>query len=67
MTTFIAAFIWGTIGFGIFIYGKKTKELAPFLVGLVLMIISYFLSAFWLNVAGFLLLGVLWMAIRGYF
>jgi hypothetical protein len=66
METLIASFIWGTLGLAIFVYGKKRKEFGPFLVGLVLMILSYFLSAIWLTMAGILLLGVLWMLVRGY-
>jgi len=66
METLMASFIWGTLGLGIFVYGKKRKEFAPFLIGLVLMILSYFLSAIWLTMAGILLLGVLWILARGY-
>ena len=67
MATFIASFIWGKLGLAIFVYGRKRQEFAPFFIGLVLMALSYFLSAIWLNVAGILSLGILWMSIRGYF
>jgi len=65
MPNFIASFIWGTIGLAIFVYGRKSKEYAPFFIGLVLMALSYFLSALWLTMAGILLLGVLWISVRG--
>jgi hypothetical protein len=67
MATFIASFIWGTLGLAIFVYGKKRQEFAPFLIGLVLMALSYFLSAIWITVAGVLSLIILWISIRGYF
>lgn len=66
MMTLMASFFWGTIGLAIFVYGKKRQEVAPFAIGLVLMAASYFLSAIWLTILGFLLLGVLWVLVRGY-
>ena len=40
-TYLFAAFFWGTIGFGFFIYGKKQKSLAHLLGGIILMGTSY--------------------------
>ncbi len=36
------ALIWGSIGFGLFIYGKKQKSPVQLVSGLVLMSASYF-------------------------
>lgn len=35
--------LFGSIGFGYFLYGKKQRTIVPFLCGLVLMIIPYFI------------------------
>jgi len=44
MTTgyLFAALIWGSIGLGLFIYGKKQKSLIPIVAGILLMSASYF-------------------------
>ena len=39
----MVAFLFGTIGLGMFIYGKKSSRLVPLGVGLALMIVPYFL------------------------
>lgn len=67
METLIASFIWGTLGLAISVYGRKSQQFTPFLIGLLLMLLSYFLDAIWLSTAGVLLLLALWMSIRGYF
>ena len=40
--------LWGvffsSVGFGYFLYGKKPKALVPLLSGMVLMVVSYFIS-----------------------
>ena len=36
-----AAFFWGTVGFGFFIFGKKQKSIIPLIGGILLMGISY--------------------------
>lgn len=35
--------LFGSIGFGYFLYGKKQRAIVPFLCGLVLMVIPYFI------------------------
>jgi hypothetical protein len=40
-----AALIWGSIGMGFAIYGKKQRALAPLLGGILLMGISYLISS----------------------
>ena len=39
-----AALIWGSIGLGLFIYGKKQKSPAPLAGGILLMSASYFVK-----------------------
>jgi len=35
--------IFGSIGFGFFLYGRKQRAVVPLLVGLALMVIPYFI------------------------
>ncbi len=43
--------IFGSIGVGYFMYGKKQASPAPILCGLALMIYPYFISSAWLMIA----------------
>ena len=45
-----AAFVWGTVGMGFFIYGKKRKRLYPLIGGILLMGTSYFVRT-WMNLS----------------
>ncbi len=40
----LAGFIFGTIGFGAFVYGKKLELWQPRAIGLILMVYPYFVS-----------------------
>lgn len=51
--------IFGSIGLGFFIYGKKQQAVVPLLCGLALMIFPYFVS----NVIVLVIVGVALMAI----
>lgn len=57
-----ASLIWGSIGLGFVIYGKKQKSLVPWVGGLLLMGISYLISsALVMSVLGILLVaGMVW-------
>jgi hypothetical protein len=37
--------IFGSIGFGFFIYGKRQKAVVPMVCGMILMIYPYFISS----------------------
>ena len=37
-----ASLIWGSVGFGYFIFGKKQQSVVPMIAGLVMMGVSYF-------------------------
>jgi hypothetical protein len=37
--------LFGSIGLGFFVYGRKQKAVVPLLVGLALMIFPYFVSS----------------------
>ena len=65
MLTLVASFFWGTVGFAMIVYGKKSGELFPAIIGAVLIVLSYFLSALWLTLAAVSLIVVLWLHHRG--
>ena len=48
MTTIFLGLLFGSIGFGFFLYGKKQKKIVPLLVGIVLMILPYFVPNLYL-------------------
>jgi hypothetical protein len=44
ISTLIWGIIFGSIGLGFFIYGKKQKAIIPILSGIGLMVFPYFIS-----------------------
>jgi len=47
-----ASLIWGAIGAGFFLYGKKQSSTPPLIGGVALVAVSYLIgSAFWMSVA----------------
>ena len=58
-----AVLIWGllfgSIGFGFFLYGKKQKALVPLIAGIVLCVVPYFIA----NVYVLVTVGMVLMAI----
>jgi hypothetical protein len=63
-----ASLIWGSIGFGYFIYGKKQQSLPAMVGGIVMIVVSYFVgSALAMSLIGILLMVAVYMlAKRGY-
>lgn len=51
--------LFGSIGFGFFIYGKKQKAVVPLIAGIVLCVVPYFIT----NVYALVGVGVVLMAI----
>ena len=37
-------FLFGSVGIGFFVYGKKQQKLVPMICGLLLMVFPYFVS-----------------------
>jgi hypothetical protein len=62
----IASLIWGSIGMGFAIYGKKQRATAPLLGGVLLMGISYLIgSALTMSLVGLVLVaGIVWVGRR---
>ena len=40
-----ASLIWGSIGVGYFIYGKRQQEMIPLIGGLLMVAVSYLVSS----------------------
>jgi hypothetical protein len=65
----LASVLWGGIGGGFLIYGWRQKTAMPFIVGVVLSCVSYFMlgSALLMSVVSVLTLaGFVWLKKRGY-
>ena len=61
MGTLILSFVFGTIGFSYFLYGKKQRKTAPWLVGIGLCVFPYFVSNLYAGIAiGAVLSSVPW-------
>ncbi len=40
-----ASLVWGSVGLGYFIYGKKQQSLCPMVGGVLMMVASYFIGS----------------------
>ena len=53
------AVLFGSIGFGFFLYGRKQRAVVPLVCGLVLMFVPYFIPNVWvLFLAGAVLVAI---------
>jgi hypothetical protein len=57
--TLVWGMLFGAIGVGFFVYGKRQRAIVPLACGVTLMIFPYFVSATW----GIVLVGIVLMAI----
>jgi len=58
-STLIWGVIFGSIGLGFFVYGKKQRAFIPFICGMGLMVFPYFISnVFFLVIAGIILVAL---------
>jgi hypothetical protein len=51
--------LFGSIGFGFFLYGKKQKKVVSLITGIALCVVPYFIA----NVYALVIVGVILMAI----
>ena len=51
--------LFGSIGFGFFLYGKKQKAIVPLITGIALCVVPYFIA----DVYALVIVGVILMAI----
>ena len=64
----LASLLWGSVGTGYFLYGKKQGAAVPLAGGLVLIAVSYFIgSALLLSLVSVALISAMhWLMRRGY-
>lgn len=63
--TLLAGFAVSTVGFSVFLYGKKQARLPQLVAGLVMMIVPFVLpGAGWIAIGGALVAGATWFAVR---
>jgi hypothetical protein len=43
--TLFASLLWGSVGFGFAVYGKKQAAMVPLFGGVAVMAVSYFISS----------------------
>ncbi len=54
----LSSLVWGSIGVGCVVYGKKQTEAVPLIGGLAMVAVSYFVpSALWMSLVSLLLIG----------
>jgi hypothetical protein len=63
-----ASLLWGSVGFGYFIYGKKQQATMPMIGGVVMVAISYLVGSwFWMSLLCLALMFVVyWLVKQGY-
>ena len=47
-STLFAGLLFGAIGTGVFVYGRKQRKILPFFIGVALMVYPYFFDDLWL-------------------
>lgn len=64
----LASLLWGSVGVGYWIYGKKQREMIPMIGGILMIAVSYFVSSWFLmsllSIA--LMVAVYWLVKQGY-
>lgn len=63
-----ASLIWGSVGVGYFVYGKKQEAMIPMIGGLVMVAVSYFVGSWlWMTLTCVgLMIGIYWLLKQGY-
>jgi len=60
-----ASMLIGTVGFGLFLFGKKQQRIPQLVCGVVFMVYPYFVpGALLSSLIAVALLGVLWLAVK---
>jgi hypothetical protein len=64
-SSLFASLIISSVGFVLFIYGRKQTRMPQLVAGVVLMLFPYVVpGALWMTLVAALILGLLWMALR---
>ena len=63
--TLLASLIWGSIGVGFFIYGKKQGAMVPLIGGLALIASSYLVANWlWMSLICLTLIAGIWLLVK---
>jgi hypothetical protein len=63
--TLFASLIWGSIGFGYFVYGKKQGAMIPLIGGIAMMAVSYTVPNWlWMSAISLGLIAGVWLLVR---
>ncbi len=63
--TLFASLIWGSVGTGYFIYGKKQGEMTPLIGGLVMIAVSCLIANWlWMSLASMAVIVAVWFLVR---
>jgi hypothetical protein len=63
--TLFASLIWGSIGFGYFVYGKKQGAMIPLIGGIAMMAVSYTIANWlWMSAVSIGLIVGVWLLVR---
>jgi len=64
-TYLFASLVWGSVGVGYLIYGRKQGAIAPFVGGVAMILVSYFVgSALLMSVIGLALMFTVYRLMR---
>ncbi len=59
-----ASLIWGSVGFGYFIYGKKQGSWVPMVGGIAMIAISYFTTALIMSLLSIGIIVAVWALLK---
>jgi hypothetical protein len=63
--TLFASLLWGSIGIGFFVYGKRQREWVPMVGGVALLAVSYLVADWlWMSLSSLALIAGIWFLIR---
>ena len=63
--TLFASLIWGSVGFGYFVYGKKQGTMWPLIGGIAMMAISFLLPNWlWMSLSCIGVIAAVWWLVR---
>jgi hypothetical protein len=63
--TLFASLLWGSIGFGYFVYGRKQGAPIPLIGGIALMAASYLVADWlWMSLISIGLMAGIWLLLR---
>jgi len=64
----LASLLWGSVGVGYFIYGKRQEAVIPMIAGVAMVVVSYFVGSWlWMSLLCFaMIFAAYWLTKKGY-